>query len=331
MQALSFRGHSRLRIAQLIRSSVTNNLFSPVIYSQADNFPITMCPGEGAGAETTNGANSGHAHFCRVTSGATLQAALAGNREWAKQIREREPGFFSKLSQSQAPDWLWIGCSDSRVPANELLGMGPGEVFVQRNVGNLATHKDMNCMSCLEYAVTALKVKHIIVCGHYNCGAVRAALTLPTKTPGLVNLWIQDIRDVRNKNEDILLKLPSTQERWEKLVELNVVQQVFNVCTSPVVQQAWDAGQPLAVHGLVYALDDGLLKEITSPITCLDDVEHYNDTAALTRKESYNDITKLSQQMTTHFQFERQALSRASVDPTKMKPVKTDEAAAQTV
>lgn len=288
-----------------------------------------MCNGDSAAGETSNGSN-GHAHFCRITSGATLQAALAGNREWAASMIARDPEFFSKLAQSQAPDWLWIGCSDSRVPANELLGMGPGEVFVQRNVGNLVTHKDMNVMSCLEYAVTALKVKHIIVCGHYNCGAVRAALTLPCKTPGLVNLWIQDIRDVRNRHEEVLLKLPSTQQRWEKLVELNVVQQVFNICTSPVVQQAWDSGQPLAVHGLVYSLEDGLLKELTPPITCLDDVEHYND-ASITRKDSFNDIRKLSNSISKHFSFEREALSRASIDITKKKDVQTGEAAAQTI
>lgn len=288
-----------------------------------------MCNNPASGGSPTADACGADRPFCRITSGATLQAALAGNRDWAAAQVAKDPTYFKKLASDQNPDWLWIGCSDSRVPANELLGMGPGEVFVQRNVGNLATHKDMNVMSCLEYAVTALKVKHVIVCGHYNCGAVKAALTLPCKTPGLVNLWIQDIREVRNKNADTLEEVgPSTKARWDKLVELNVVHQVFNVCTSPVVQQAWDAGAPLAVHGLVYSLEDGLLKELTPPITCLDDLEHYSEVCAeaerehalhraaggMARKESYGDVRRLTASLATHMGFEKMALSRPSID-----------------
>lgn len=191
--------------------------------------------------------------------------------------------------------------------ANELLGMGPGDVFVQRNVGNLCAHQDMNAMSCLEYGITALKVKHVIVCGHYNCGAVKAALELPCKTPGLVNLWIQDIRDVRDNNVDTLMAMSQGMDRVNKLVELNVMRQVFNVCTSPVVQQAWDQGQELAIHGLVYSLEDGLLKELTSPITCLDDFEHYVD-------EELGDASHhVSKKVITHLAFEREVLKRASV------------------
>lgn len=186
--------------------------------------------------------------------------------------------------------------------------MGPGEVFVQRNVGNLATHKDMNVMSCLEYAVASLKVKHVIVCGHYNCGAVRAALELPCKTPGLVNLWIQDIRTERDKYADVLRALPTQTERVNKMVEINVMRQVFNVCTSPIVQQAWDAGQPLAIHGLVYSLEDGLLKELTQPITSLDDLEHYVETAE-------QQMGHLSQSVLTHLSFEKEVLKRASMGP----------------
>jgi carbonic anhydrase len=324
-------GHSRLRASSIQRGfSLTFRSAFPL--TQACSTPPQMCNhAEGSGCHCPTSAaapGAGSPRFCRITSGATLQAALAGNREWATSMKEKNPEFFSKLSSNQAPDWLWIGCSDSRVPANELLGMGPGEVFVQRNVGNLATHKDMNAMSCLEYAVTALKVKHIIVCGHYNCGAVKAALTLPCKTPGLVNLWIQDIRDVRNKHEELLLKLPDIQSRWEKLVELNVIHQVFNVCTSPVVQQAWDSGQPLAVHGLVYSLTDGLLKEITPPITCLDDVEHYSEdniehweTAAsgdgsnvVNGNTQAEDMSRLSKSLATHMFFEKQALHRESME-----------------
>jgi carbonic anhydrase len=310
-------GHSRLRNPAIKRGlSLTFRSFAFPL-TQACSTPLQMCNnGEASCCDNpTTGNGAENPRFCRITSGATLQAALASNREWATSMKEKNPSFFSKLASQQAPDWLWIGCSDSRVPANELLGMGPGEVFVQRNVGNLATHKDMNSMSCLEYAITALKVKHIIVCGHYNCGAVKAALTLPCKTAGLVNLWIQDIREVRNKNEDVLLKLPDMQSRWEKLVELNVIQQVFNVCTSPVVQQAWDNGQPLAIHGLVYSLEDGLLKEITPPITSLDDCEHYSD-ESLNRKSfdavagdgntQAEDMRRLSQSLSAHMVFEKQ-------------------------
>ena len=185
-------------------------------------------------------------------------------------------------------------------------------------------------MSCLEYAVSALKVKHVIVCGHYGCGAVRAALSLPNKTPGLVNLWIHDIRDVRDKNVDVLRAQPTMKAREAKLVELNVMRQVFNVCTSPTVQQAWDAGQPLAIHGLVYSLEDGLLKELTEPITCLDDLEHYTH-------DKLGDLQHLSLSVLTHMSFEREALRRASGDirgnrppeaETKSAPVSAGGAAA---
>jgi len=191
---------------------------------------------------------------------------LENNKKWAANKVAENPEYFSSLENQQSPDYLWIGCSDSRVPANTLLGLAPGQVFVQRNVGNLATHKDMNCMTCLEYAVTALKVKHIIVCGHYNCGAVKGALTMPGKAPGLVNMWISDIKDTRNKHAEELSKLQGSAQ-INRLVELNAVRQVFNVCSSPTVQAAWESGQQLSVHGCVYSLHDGSLKELTKPIT----------------------------------------------------------------
>eukprot|EP00887_Chlorella_sp_A99_P004090 scaffold23.g4090.t1 len=228
---------------------------------------------------------------CRHASHLNLVSILNNNREWAEKVKQTDPNFFKGLSQVQTPQWLWIGCSDSRVPANELIGLGPGEVFVQRNVGNLANHQDMN-------------VKHVIVCGHYNCGAVKAALTLPCKTPGVVNLWINDIRDTRNKNTRVLRALKGDAQ-VNKLVELNVIRQVFNVCTSPVVQQAWDAGQDLAVHGLVYSLEDGLLQELTSTITSLDDFEKY-------AYESDPELRDLSLDVLDHMSFERQALRRVS-------------------
>lgn len=196
----------------------------------------------------------------------SLAEVLENNKEWAKAVKDADPKFFENQSTGQTPAFLWIGCADSRVPPNQILGLAPGEVFVQRNVGNLATHKDMNCMSCLEYAVTALKVKHIIVCGHYGCGAVKGALTMADKTPGLVNLWITDIREVRDENTEVLKSL-SGDDQWRKLVDLNALRQVFNVCTSPTVQTAWEQGQELTVHGVVYDLRDGLLKEVAKPIT----------------------------------------------------------------
>lgn len=186
-----------------------------------------------------------------------LAERLACNKKWAQSMEEKQPGFFGKLVGLQAPEVLWIGCAEARVPANELVGLRPGEVLVQRNVGNIASFKDMNLMSCLEYAVAVQNVKHIVLCGHYGCGAVEAALE-PANMTGLANLWIQDIRDTRDKNIEALRHMdPKAQA--DKLVELNVMRQVFNVCTSPVVQQAWDYGQPLAIHGLVYSLADGRL------------------------------------------------------------------------
>ena len=174
-------------------------------------------------------------------------------RNWASSCVSSDPDYFNRLSSQQAPEYLWIGCSDSRVPADVIVGLEPGEVFVQRNVGNQCMHTDMNVMSCLEYAVTVLKVKVIICCGHYGCGAVKGALTMPSKAPGLVNLWISDIRECRNQHCEELSELP-LNDQIDRLCELNVMRQTFHVCTSPVVQNAWDQGQELSVYGMVYSL-----------------------------------------------------------------------------
>jgi carbonic anhydrase len=171
------------------------------------------------------------------------------------------------------------------VPANQILGLPPGAVFVQRNVGNLAVHRDMNCMACLEYAVDALKVEHVVVCGHYGCGAVRGALELPASTGGNVGHWISDIRATRDRHAATLKALPPA-ERWPALCELNVVHQVFNVATSPVVQAAWARGQPLSVHGLIYSLADGLLQELVPPVTCPGDLDAAADAAAAAPRTS---------------------------------------------
>ena len=168
------------------------------------------------------------------------------------------------------------------MPANQILGLPPGAVFVQRNVGNLAVHRDMNCMACLEYAVDALKVEHVVVCGHYGCGAVKGALELPASTGGNVGHWISDIRATRDRHAPTLKALPAA-ERWPALCELNVVHQLFNVATSPVVQAAWARGQPVSVHALIYSLADGLLKELVDPVTCPADLDAAADAAAAPR------------------------------------------------
>lgn len=201
---------------------------------------------------------------CESYDHSSLDRLFVANRQWAQSMRDEDPKFFERLSHQQSPEFLWIGCSDSRVPANQILGLAPGEIFVQRNVGNQALHTDMNLMSCLEYAVKSLKVKTIMVCGHYNCGAVKAALELPSRTPGLVNCWISDIREARNQAARELASLDPA-ERVSRLCELNVLRQVFHICTSPVVQSAWADGQELHVWGVIYDLSDGLIRRLAGP------------------------------------------------------------------
>eukprot|EP00798_Chlamydomonas_sp_ICE-L_P008111 gene8111-1357_t len=191
--------------------------------------------------------------------------------QWAKEQAKNDPEFFTRLKDQQSPEYLWIGCSDSRVPANTILGMDPGEIFVQRN----AIHRDMNCMSCIEFSVTVLGVNTIIVCGHYKCGAVKAALTLPSKTPGMTNCWIADIREARNQHRDDLVLL-SEEKQVEKLCEYNVLRQVYHVCTSPTVQQCWDEGKELIVYGVCYSLEDGLLKQLAGPIASNGGMESFS-------------------------------------------------------
>eukprot|EP00882_Tetradesmus_deserticola_P031378 GHRQ01035480.1.p1 GENE.GHRQ01035480.1~~GHRQ01035480.1.p1 ORF type:complete len:256 (+),score=98.97 GHRQ01035480.1:127-894(+) len=196
----------------------------------------------------------------------SFDGLLAANREWAAAVRAADPEFFNRLVNQQHPEYLWIGCSDSRVPANQILGLAPGEIFVQRNVGNQAMHTDLNLMACLEYAVKSLKVKTVILCGHYNCGAVKAALQLPHTTPSLVNCWISDIRECRNRAEDELRGL-GPEQQLARLCELNVLRQVFHVATSPVVAGAWAEGQEVHVYGLIYDLADGHLRKLAGPIS----------------------------------------------------------------
>jgi carbonic anhydrase len=181
------------------------------------------------------------------------------NRSWAESMETREPGFFAGLARQQSPQYLWIGCSDSRVPANQIIGLLPGEVFVHRNVGNVVVHTDLNCLSVLQYAVDVLRVKHVLVVGHYGCGGVLAALL--NRRFGLIDNWLRHIQDVRLKHTALLDSLPEPR-RPDGLCELNVIEQVLNVCQSTVVQAAWESGQKLSVHGWVYSLMDGLIRDL---------------------------------------------------------------------
>jgi carbonic anhydrase len=200
----------------------------------------------------------------------TLRHLFENNRAWSEGLRASDPDFFEKLSRQQAPEYFWIGCSDSRVPANQLLGLQPGEIFVHRNVANVVVHADLNCLAASQFAVDVLEVKHIIVCGHYGCGGVRAAL-LGTKV-GLADNWLRHVQDVRNRHETALVALPDDDSRADRLCELNVLEQVVNVCQTTIVQDAWARGQALNVHGWVYRLADGLLHDLGLCIVGPDDL-----------------------------------------------------------
>lgn len=190
----------------------------------------------------------------------TLEHLFQNNRAWANIITQRDPAFFQKLADQQSPDYLWIGCADSRVPANEIIGLAPGEVFVHRNVANVVVHTDFNCLSCIQFAVEMLQVKHIIVCGHYRCGGVKAAMQ--DSHFGLIDNWLRHIKDVYHKYEEVLAEIPDEAARQDRLCELNVFEQVNNVCGTTIVQSAWHRGQPLTVHGWIYDLSDGLLQDL---------------------------------------------------------------------
>jgi len=194
----------------------------------------------------------------------TLKHLFDANRAWSQAIRLQDPEFFQKLSQQQFPGYLWIGCSDSRVPANQIVGLLPGELFVHRNIANLVVHTDLNCLSVMQFAVDILKVRHIIVCGHYGCSGVQAALR--RERLGLSDNWLRHVLDVRHKHE-ALLEARDDASAAERLCELNVIEQVANVCHTSIARDAWERGQPLAVHGWVYGIKDGLLKDLEATVT----------------------------------------------------------------
>lgn len=189
-----------------------------------------------------------------------IEIVLSKNREWSRGMTERQPDYFKKLAQQQAPDFLWIGCSDSRVPANQIVGMLPGELFVHRNVANIVYPSDLNCLSVVEYAVDVLQVRHIIVCGHYGCGGIRAALD--NQVHGLIDNWLTRIKDIYVRHSEEIDALDSEQKREDRMCELNVIDQVKAVTHTTIVQDAWARGQELAVHGWVYGLEDGLVKDL---------------------------------------------------------------------
>lgn len=195
----------------------------------------------------------------------TIDRLLADNKAWSERIQREDPGFFDRLASQQAPEYLWIGCSDSRVPANQIMNMAPGEVFVHRNIANVVVHTDLNCLSVIQYAVDVLKVKHILVVGHYGCAGVLAGMD--RLRLGLVDNWIRHVTDVAFKHESVLDGMDSHELRHDRMCELNVLEQVANVCKTTVVRDAWERGQELAIHGWVYTLRDGRVHDLGMDVT----------------------------------------------------------------
>lgn len=200
-----------------------------------------------------------------------LKHLLEQNKAWSDKMTHQDPAFFSKLSTQQNPDYLWIGCADSRVPANEIIGLPPGEVFVHRNVANVVVHSDLNCLSVIQYAVEVLKVEHIIVCGHYGCGGVQAAMQ--RQENGLIDNWLRHIKDIYSKNKTQLEAIEDDNARFRRFCELNVIQQVYNVCETTIVQGVWRQGQKLSVHGWIYGLHDGQIQDLGVEIHSADELE----------------------------------------------------------
>ncbi|MBU6401232.1 MAG: carbonate dehydratase [Verrucomicrobia bacterium] len=200
-----------------------------------------------------------------------LKRLFENNQAWARRLREQDPDFFLNLSRQQSPSYLWIGCSDSRVPANQIVGLLPGELFVHRNIANLVVHTDLNCLSVMQFAVEILQVRHIIVCGHYGCSGVQAALR--GARIGLSDNWLRHLQDVREKHQARLAGAPSEPAAADLLCELNVIEQVVNVCHTAIARAAWERGQELAVHGWIYRLQDGLLRDLDTTVTAFGETQ----------------------------------------------------------
>ncbi|MEP0549102.1 MAG: carbonate dehydratase [Rhodothermales bacterium] len=213
----------------------------------------------------------------------TLDHLFENNRAWAAGIHERDPEFFEHLASQQAPRYLWIGCADSRVPANDIVGLRPGELFVHRNVANVVVHTDLNCLSVLQYAIEVLGVEDVIVCGHYGCGGVLAALT--DREFGLIDNWLRHVQNVKHKHAAAIDRLTDAHDRLRRLCELNVVEQVVNVCRTTVVRGAWARGQKLDVHGWIYGIEDGLLRDLGFSVGRAADLAEQYDAALTTLTE----------------------------------------------
>ena len=195
----------------------------------------------------------------------SLSHLFENNRAWSERLKRNDPEFFARLSRQQRPRYLWIGCADSRVPANEIVGLAPGELFVHRNVANVVVHSDLNCLSVMQFAVEVLQVEHVIVCGHYGCSGVSAVLQ--NRRVGLADNWLRHVQDVQAKHDARVGMMPDIPRRIDRLCELNVIEQVANVCQTTIARDAWDRGQELAVHGWVYGLEDGLIRDLGTTVT----------------------------------------------------------------
>ena len=203
-----------------------------------------------------------------MTAKYNTQELLQRNRDWAASMVAKNPEFFKSLANQQSPEYLWIGCSDSRVPANELIGLAPGELFVHRNIANVVVHSDLNCLSVLQFAIDVLKVKHIIICGHYGCGGVHAAMI--NRRVGLADNWLRHVQDVHQKHERYLGEVLPEKERADRLCELNVIEQIVNVARTTIVQDAWERGQELTIHGWCYGVQDGILRYLGLSVSKLE-------------------------------------------------------------
>ena len=221
--------------------------------------PIGLCDSRKNPAETAFHANLSLSPKTAIKS-YPMKELLENNKRWAAKITEDDPEFFEKLSHQQSPEYLWIGCSDSRVPSNQIVGLLPGEIFVHRNVANLVIHTDLNCLSVIQYAVEVLQVRHIIVCGHYGCGGVEAAIN--ERPSGLIDNWLLHIKDLYHRNLSKFADCADQKTRVNRLCEMNVIEQVNNVCHTSTVQGAWERGQTLEVHGWIYSITDGLIRDL---------------------------------------------------------------------
>ena len=208
------------------------------------------------------------------------------NVAWAQAVKQKDPTFFEQLSKQQAPEYLWIGCSDSRVPANEIVGLMPGELFVHRNVANMVVHTDLNCLSVMQYAVEILKVKHVIVCGHYGCGGVKASVD--RKRLGLIDNWLLNIQDVQYIHKSYLAEGKDSTDLVNQVCELNVAEQVVNVCKTNIIKDAWQRGQDVTIHGWIYSIADGLLKDLGVNITGPEEIRSKYDEAIDGIKKRYD-------------------------------------------